>query len=1796
MAPHAGFDTEQVRDKARKDLLHLLESVRGKKNLVIEEKLAGPVGVIVKASTLRDYGVDKIFYLHNKNTDTSQRNVVFIARGESAHNAHAIADQITRLQREAQSPHEFHIFWVPRRTQLSDKVLEEAGVLGDTNVAELPLYFFPLDRDVLSLELDDSFRDLYLAKDPTPVFTLSRALMDIQQKHGLFPRIVGKGDNAKRVADLLGRMRQELLAGEDASEMDKVGLSPSTTIESVIIIDREVDFVTPLLTQLTYEGLIDEVFGIQNNQTSVDTTIVGAPPQSAQGASAAAPASNGQSRKRNIQLEGSDKLFGQLRDANFAIVGGLLNKIARRLQSDYESRHSSKTTAELREFVQKLPGYQAEQQSLKIHTGLAEEIIKYTRTENFNKLLEVQQNLAAGADPSSQFEAIEELIARDTPLPQVLRLLCIYSCISGGIKTRELDHFRRLILQGYGYQHLLTLHNLERLQMFLSRSSPLASMIPMTGSVGAPGTKTNYTYLRKQLRLIVDEVNEHDPNDIAYVYSGYAPLSVRLVQCVLQKQYLLSITRGNGVAGAVGAAGSGAHGWRGFDDAVKHARGQTFDEVQKGEDKAVKARALLSGGGDKKTVFVVFVGGISFSEIAALRFIAKQEEERRNIIICTTSIISGNRMMEAAVEKESFEKAKPAQATTTSSRGRGGKVVGAGKRPVKSSAESDSRRSSRISLASAKPLSPAASIVSDPESAHRMTHLGPESVIEEEIAPEIVVWTEDMDTMSVDTPESPPPALDVPPETIPSERVPIQPVISDVPPDEMEDIVESPLPPSSARQSPPPSPSAPLSQQISSDEPLSSPPEGLLSGIKDEEEGPSQSSGLSVVSEHSAASSNPSSASSKATTPIDVDSSKEAFPPAAAPVPVPAVLRPSQGGVTVPRRKHDVRPKVSIPQDIPITEYAMQCIAGAEASRLNPYALHQDEYMMLRDHISHTQVTTYLNIRNGILRLWVRNPQIAVTRDEAVGCAKDSRWFDVASVCFDWLVRRGYINFGCVEQYSRRFRELGEEPPRVIVLEGRNRVGGRVYSRAFTTRPKQIPDHFQGKRFTAEMGGMIITGFDRGNPINILLRGQLGLPYHQLTPDTTLYDSNGKPVDLERDQLVENLYNDCLDRVSEYKFKQPTSKLIEGNRDLIDEGKDSSAETHKTIRQVEEATAAQPHAPSVSEQNMAPQVNLVPISSDRATGKVHTEPGTPGALKAAHKARMIGWTLKQGVSEDADLNIEPATKEEGATLGSVTDKVIHQYRDLVDLTAQDLRLMNWHIANLEYSNATNYNQLSLQGWDIDAGNEWEGSHTMVIGGYQDVPRGLVNLPTPLDLRQKSPVKNVIYNSESEIGPAMVECEDGFKVEADYIVNTIPLGVLKHGNVEFHPPLPSWKSETISRLGFGVLNKVILVYKQPFWDESRDIFGVLRTPTNRNSLDQKDYASQRGRFFQWFNISKTSGLPVLLALMAGDAGFDTEQTCNDDLVREATEILRSVFGSRVPNPVEAIVTRWASDKFARGSYSSAGPNMKADDYDTMARPVGNLFFAGEHTCGTHPATVHGAYLSGLRAASEVLDSMLGPIDIPTPLIIPKDSSLKRKHSSSEKEEDPVKARLEQHEIAVWDHIVKEIGYAPIQPAKPATNAYIFFSKDNYDSARKKLEAARRPGKGKASANEVRVMSAKMWRDADEGVRKPYMEMAEEQKRNYAKAMEEWKIVVAEWEKKAIEERKKYEEENPPPASTSGGDEVEAKRRKGRVVESYAEPESGDELEAVEEEEEKDEEDEEDEEQQQGEDEDVEMIGV
>lgn len=173
--------------------------------------------------------------------------------------------------------------------------------------------------------------------------------------------------------------------------------------------------------------------------------------------------------------------------------------------------------------------------------------------------------------------------------------------------------------------------------------------------------KYPFASLRKSLRLLIDdnpEALDELENDISYVYSGYAPISARLVQCVAQKGGVLSNpaereksanddSSGKGKAKSHGTGQVQAHpivGWKGFEDVMTTLPGETFDIVQnatKGSELMAPSIAslceyplmseilytqfILVRPTEKTTTTVVFfLGGCTYTEIAALRWIGRQ--------------------------------------------------------------------------------------------------------------------------------------------------------------------------------------------------------------------------------------------------------------------------------------------------------------------------------------------------------------------------------------------------------------------------------------------------------------------------------------------------------------------------------------------------------------------------------------------------------------------------------------------------------------------------------------------------------------------------------------------------------------------------------------------------------------------------------------------------------------------------------------------------------------------------------------------------------------------------------------------------------------------------------------------------------------------------------------------------------------------------------------------------------------------------------------------------------------------
>ena len=734
---------------------------------------------------------------------------------------------------------------------------------------------------------------------------------------------------------------------------------------------------------------------------------------------------------------------------------------------------------------------------------------------------------------------------------------------------------------------------------------------------------------------------------------------------------------------------------------------------------------------------------------------------------------------------------------------------------------------------------------------------------------------------------------------------------------------------------------------------------------------------------------------------------------------------------------------------------------------------------------------------------------------------------------------------GLFSHYQTQWTSNGDEPPRVIILEGRRRIGGRIYSHPLqnqvsTNIPKQL-------RCTAEMGAHIITGFDHGNPLKMIIRGQLALHYYPLKDNSCLYDTDGKVVNRDRDRMVEKLFNDILERASVYRHKLPAPVTVEGNRDMIEAGRDPPGEPGKPINLVEEEKESIPNKPTSLDDKGLEQV---PAGLDKLTGRTHIVPGSREKTQAALAAQEMGWKLSTNASINRDVDLESIAKGSAhPTLGAAMDEGVKQYQSFLDLSAQDLRLLNWHFANLEYANAANIGSLSLGGWDQDIGNEFEGEHAQVIGGYIQVPKGIVQYPYQLDLRTRKVATKISYDPDATSeGKAAVTCDDGDVIEADHVVLTAPLGVLKSRSISFEPLLPEWKLNSIDRLGFGILNKVILAYDKPFWDVDQDMIGLLRDTDPANSLNQQDYSTNRGRFYLFWNCIKTCGRPMLIALMAGDAAQQAESLSDDQIVAEVSEQLANMFKSKsIPRPSETIVTRWGKDRFARGTYSYVGPTAHSDDYDVMAKPVGNLHFAGEATCGTHPATVHGAYISGLRVASDIIDVALGPIEVPQPLI----KIVKRTEPSnpptnvsqpspqmivaSEESDSAKQARLEAFEMEILKAIFAKLGSRPDQPGKSGANPFLLYSKDMWAECKARCDEARRAIHGssatKAPRNEIRTALGQMWREASDEVKRPYIERTVENRATNHEKASTFHDRLAEWDAEAMDVRRQYVREHP-----------------------------------------------------------------
>ena len=357
------LDLERVRDEARDALFDALASRRGRKALVLDPRLGAPLMRITEMSSLRQHGVDRLYYLEGGTLETTCHEVVFLVRPrlelmhKLAEIVKSVLDEVDAATREHERAYsgkpandpsvlpsqrcpDSPSSSSPRRTLSCEKLLDHLGVLGVLELDAVAMDFIPFERDVISIEHHNAYRDLAVENDNTSLFYVARAIHELQKVTGEAPIVKGKGAAAKEVAEIMSgcdarpcttrrsrRSRRRILRTRipmGATRRTRTGTTPSRRgeksgevrhrlrrastgsaetrrarappasphVDMILLLDRAVDPVT-LCTQLTYEGLIDEIIGVKNGAVEV-------------------PDDEGKTVK--ARLNSNDALFRELRD------------------------------------------------------------------------------------------------------------------------------------------------------------------------------------------------------------------------------------------------------------------------------------------------------------------------------------------------------------------------------------------------------------------------------------------------------------------------------------------------------------------------------------------------------------------------------------------------------------------------------------------------------------------------------------------------------------------------------------------------------------------------------------------------------------------------------------------------------------------------------------------------------------------------------------------------------------------------------------------------------------------------------------------------------------------------------------------------------------------------------------------------------------------------------------------------------------------------------------------------------------------------------------------------------------------------------------------------------------------------------------------------------------------------------------------------------------------------------------------------------------------------------------------
>ncbi|KAJ8526186.1 hypothetical protein ON010_g14995 [Phytophthora cinnamomi] len=438
--------------------------------------------------------------------------------------------------------------------------------------------------------------------------------------------------------ELAHRQQQKIkmgrAAGAKAAEADV-----ATPMDKLVVIDRMEDPLSMLLTPMTYEGLLDALVGVNHGVVTYekeeeDTEDAASERRSSASSNLKDESTTGTTTTtQKVVLNHLDALFDEIRDVNFNLVSNQLVDVAKDLATEVRGS-SAGSTADLpkdsqaafqkvKALLAKAPHLVKKKRSLAHHLQLVQRIRELSTQLALRGCVETEMTIMSAGPSASSAAAkdvdsfLEEAILREPPLNlyDVIKLLCLCSLVRGGLKPDTLAWYRQQLCHTYGHQILPLLVQLEKMDLLSVEN------------------RFDFPKMRKQLLLMrgaLDDEDTRHPSDIHFMfpYTGYAPMSIRLLQESLGMKYK---TLGKDPTSSLLSIGSGSGNNSSSHHSMSSEAPSSYDSVN---------------GGKRTNVLVYYVGGVTVAELTAFRFL-NQKQSQFTFFIAATSICNGSRLLRA---------------------------------------------------------------------------------------------------------------------------------------------------------------------------------------------------------------------------------------------------------------------------------------------------------------------------------------------------------------------------------------------------------------------------------------------------------------------------------------------------------------------------------------------------------------------------------------------------------------------------------------------------------------------------------------------------------------------------------------------------------------------------------------------------------------------------------------------------------------------------------------------------------------------------------------------------------------------------------------------------------------------------------------------------------------------------------------------------------------------------------------------------------------------------------------------